>query len=255
MSIDIHFLGTGTCALRPGNASACYVVNIDNTPIVMELGNGALYRLLQAGYDYRSLQWLLATHAHPDHISDIMMLFVSLLYTPDFKRSDDLHIAAPASVFEYLDTLQRFYSNAFSPTEFRVNRRVLRPRDIIATDTFTLTAFGMNHFVDALGFRIESQGVTIAFSGDTDECRDIDKLCKDADVAILDASFLHADKAPGHLSVRQCGEIAARCNVGTLVLSHRNPQVTGDKAQAEVRDAGFEGTICIPDDGHRMILT
>ena len=254
MSVNLHFLGTGTCALRPNNTSSCYVLDIDGTPVALEMGNGALYRLQAAGYDYRSLEWVLASHAHPDHLSDIMMLFVSLLYTPGFTRSLPLNLTGPASVFEYIDIMQRFYNGAFEPSLFPVQRRVLRPRDTLHTDLFKLTAYGMNHFVDALGYRIECQGRTIAYSGDTDLCPDLDKLCKGADVAILDCSTLHADKAPGHLSARLCGEIAARCGVGTLVLSHRNPQVTGPAATAEVRQAGFEGEICVPDDGRVIVV-
>ncbi len=254
--VELKFLGTGTCALHPKTSSACYVVDIDGNPLVLDLGNGAEYRLFQAGYSYRDIDYIAISHAHPDHISDITMMLQSMLYTPFYERTRPLYIIGPPMVFRYLDMMQEFYAGAFNPRSFEVIRIVLRDGEEFDAGTFQIQARTMNHFVDALGYRITTHGITIAYSGDTDLCKGVEEICKDADVAMLDASFLRSQKKTlGHMSVFECGQVAAKANVRRLVLTHRNPIYEANEAIAEVRDAGFFGEVLLPFDGQSLKLT
>jgi len=254
MSVDVHFLGTGTCALTPCNASACYVVDIGGRPVVMDLGNGAQYRLLKAGFDYRRIDHILITHPHPDHISDIVMMLQSMMFTPGYTRTKRLTLVGSASVFAYLDLLLGFYAGSFTPKSFALDRVELTHGNRWDAGFFTVTAYDMDHMPGSLGLRLETSGLVIAYTGDTDRCDHLAPLLKDADLAIMDASFLHAHKGPVHLCVRDAALEAAAAGVKTLALSHRNPGVDRDLAVQEAREAGFSGVLLLPDDGHRLTL-
>ncbi|MFA9561553.1 MAG: MBL fold metallo-hydrolase, partial [Nitrospirota bacterium] len=71
-----------------------------------------------------------------------------------------------------------------------------------------------------LGYRLEYQGRSAAFSGDAMASPNLVRLCEDADLAILDCSF--SSHAPGqsHMHAEECGKVAKKANIKKLVLSH-----------------------------------
>jgi len=49
------------------------------------------------------------------------------------------------------------------------------------------------------------------------------RLCREADVAVLDCSFPANKPGPAHLHAGQCGQVAQEAGLGRLVLSHFYP--------------------------------
>jgi ribonuclease BN (tRNA processing enzyme) len=98
----------------------------------------------------------------------------------------------------------------------------------------------------AFGFRFDTPGGSVAFSGDTGQCENVVRLARGADVLVhevIDVHFL-TDRlqrlpnyeslrnhlASSHSSPEQVGAIATAAGVGTLVLSHLVP---GDADMSE----------------------
>ena len=50
----------------------------------------------------------------------------------------------------------------------------------------------------------------MAYSGDSLYCDSLVKLCRDADVAILDCSFPENEPGAGHLHAGECGRVAQK---------------------------------------------
>ena len=88
-----------------------------------------------------------------------------------------------------------------------------------------VTVRTMNHVPDlhCLGYRIEYRGKSVAYSGDTQLCDNLVRLCGEADLAVLDCSFPANRPGPAHLHAGQCGEAAREAGVSRLVLSHFYP--------------------------------
>jgi len=105
--------------------------------------------------------------------------------------------------------------------------------------------------VPALAFRVEYNGYSIAYSGDTgSKGPNMVTIAQDADLLIYDTAI--TDTLPGnplfhvlHTSPTRIGEVAAAANVKKLVLSHITP-VTGPRLGAvkrTIRDQGYFGKI------------
>lgn len=125
---------------------------------------------------------------------------------------------------------------------------------------YTVQAVGVNHGpVPAIAFRIDYNGMSIVYSGDTSSKGDnmID-LADGADLLIYDTAL--ANDAPGspaeniffalHTTPTRIGEIAAAADVKKLVLSHitpgTEPNIKGVKSL--IKAAGFYGKIKVAKD-------
>jgi ribonuclease BN (tRNA processing enzyme) len=111
----------------------------------------------------------------------------------------------------------------------------------------------MTHIgVQALGFRIEADGVTLAYTGDTGPCAEAVDLARGADVFLCEATWKHGDDLLFfHMSARQAGEHAARGGAGTLVLTHIWPTLDTDDHRAEAAEV-FDGPIEVARGGVKL---
>jgi ribonuclease BN (tRNA processing enzyme) len=115
----------------------------------------------------------------------------------------------------------------------------------------------------AFGFRFDTPGGSVAFSGDTGACDNVVRLARGADVLVhevIDVDQM-ADRlrrlpnyesvrnhlASSHTSPEEVGAIAARAGVGTLVLSHLVPgdaDLSEDEWEARVRETYDGEVVC-----------
>jgi ribonuclease BN (tRNA processing enzyme) len=92
--------------------------------------------------------------------------------------------------------------------------------------------------------RVEHDGRSLVFSGDTGPTDALVTLAQGADLLLCEASFVEgADNGPGlHLTGRQAGDHAQRAGVGRLLLTHIPPWRDPDRALAEATPA-FDGPV------------
>ena len=114
---------------------------------------------------------------------------------------------------------------------------------------FTVTAARVNHPVEAYGFRLTADGATVAYSGDTASCDSLVDLARDADLALIEASFVGDAPVPDvHLTAREAGEIATRAGVRHLVPTHLVPWNDRRVTDTQVRET-FAGEVTLAESG------
>jgi ribonuclease BN (tRNA processing enzyme) len=89
-----------------------------------------------------------------------------------------------------------------------------------------VTAYRVNHPVEAYGFRVEADGSVLAYTGDTDTCGALTPLLTGANLALMDSAFVDGrDEATGiHLSGSRAAKAAAEAGgVRRLMLTHIPP--------------------------------
>ena len=81
----------------------------------------------------------------------------------------------------------------------------------VTVGPFRITPHAVRHTVPAFGVRVEADGAVLAYSGDTDSCPGLRPLLADADLALVEASYLEGrDTTRGvHLTARRAAEAAA----------------------------------------------
>ena len=109
---------------------------------------------------------------------------------------------------------------------------------------FRIATARMLHPVEAYAMRLEHDGASLTYSGDTGPSEDLVTLAKGTDVLLAEASFVHGQDNPPdlHLTGREAGEHAARAGVGRLVVTHVPPWHDAERACAEA-SASFDGDV------------
>ena len=206
--ITMHVLGAGGAVPTPTHSPAAYWVVVDDDPILLDPGPGALVRLVKSGAAPRGVDDVadvLLTHLHPDHHGDLVALLFAL-HSPVPKRTDPVRLTGPAGLAGLLDQLHGIYGRWLEP----------RKRELVVTEigpgaTVDLPgggraeAFEVNHPQDrltdvALGYRfLDGDGHLAVFSGDTGPSAGLEEAAAGADLLIVECSCPDHLKTPGHL--------------------------------------------------------
>ena len=115
---------------------------------------------------------------------------------------------------------------------------------------FVVEPVGVAHPVPAHGLRVTAHGHTLAYTGDTGPCAELDLLAAGADLLLAEASFRHADDNPDdlHLTGREAGEVAARNGVPRLVVTHVPPWFEPTQMLAEATSV-YDGDASVASTG------
>ena len=68
-------LGSGSCELDLRRSSPAHLVEAGETALLLDLGQGAMRRLMEYGFDPADLNGVLLSHHHLDHMADLLPLF------------------------------------------------------------------------------------------------------------------------------------------------------------------------------------
>jgi ribonuclease BN (tRNA processing enzyme) len=95
----------------------------------------------------------------------------------------------------------------------------------------------------ALGFRIQSDGSTLAYTGDTGPTHHVEEIARDADLFLAEATWQDRDDLlPFHMSARQAATHAREAGAARLVLTHIWPTLDREVSKAQAAEE-FDGPI------------
>lgn len=206
--MKIHVLGCNGPYPAPGEATSGYLVTCAGKNLLIDCGAGVCGKLMQK-LDPRQLDVLLFSHLHYDHMSD-------------------------ANVLGYYYQLNGGVLPVYIPGEENTSRR-----DLLKVPMFELhdlpdewqlgeiriKTMPVRHPVFCRAIRLEAEGKTFVFTGDTNVCEALAQFCSGADVLFADSAFTTAQwgEEKPHMSAAHCGSLAKAAGVGKLYLTHLNP--------------------------------
>jgi len=247
----LTILGSGT-NVHPKRAAAGYLVQTDHT-LLLDFGPRTLMNLMRTGTDRHRITHILFSHYHADHFSDfITYLFDEIIFTKyqGGKRPSLAVIGPPGTSSLFRTVLGALPGFDHAPFMVRYKEVADRPFWIGKTKIIPHTVLHSPN-LHCLGYRIEYKGRALAYSGDSQYCESLVRLCGDANLAVLDCSFPASRPNPVHLHAGQCGQVAKEAGVGRLVLSHFYPIAERFDVKEQAGDA-FSGPITIARD--RMMI-
>lgn len=240
----LHLLGTGAAVSAPHRTTTMLAVSDGLSTVVVDCGADVIQRLLAADVALESIDALIITHEHPDHVSGFP-LFMEKIWLAGRRRPIAVYGIKPAigqarRCFMAFDTggWKDMPAIEWHEVEQHENARVLE------NESWRIVASPGKHGVPVVGLRITaltSSGV-VAYSCDTEPTDGIRKLAREATILVHEAT----GAGPGHSSAEQAAAVAADAGASRLLLVHLPPNL-GDAdidAAREIfyfTDAGEEG--------------
>jgi len=200
----------------PGKGGACsgYLLQDEDTNILIDCGNGVLSRL-QTYCKIEALDAIILSHLHRDHCSDMHILKYAVQIKQNFKTMNKaIEIYTPK-------TPDNEYNDINVKGIF--NTHIIQENMEIEIKDIKIKFYKTVHPVECYGMRIEKDGKVFAYSADSVYCDNIIKLAKNSDLFLCDANATENIKAMGqvpHLSVKEACSIAKESEAKKLLLTH-----------------------------------
>ncbi len=225
----LHLLGTGAALSDLPLTTTMLAVTNGASSLVVDCGGDLMQRLVAAGIAPETIDALVLTHEHPDHIGGFPLLMRKLSLS---GRTRPLPICGPQPTLEQVrrtfgtyDTSRWKNTFEFSWRPVPLAKRQLAYRDA----TWDVLTSPTRHSAPGIGLRIThvpSAGA-VAYSSDTSRSPLIAELATGADILVHEATGPFA----GHATAAEGAIVARDAGVGKLLLVHFIQQPTAQEMQ------------------------
>lgn len=223
------FCGCASCAAqrRAGVHRVATSALVDRT-LLLDVTSEGLHRASSFGIDLADVGGLLVTHAHPDHLAPVTLLWRR--WARRTRPGPAITVAGPTPV---TDEVQRWFGG--DPQVLAVT---LRPGDVRTVGPHTVRALAAEHEVPTLLYDVTGpDGSRLLYATDSGPLPETTLAAtagRAYDLVLLEETFGHlADHGTGHhdltsfpvtlAALRATGAVGAGTRVVAVHLSHHNP--------------------------------
>ncbi|HDO20702.1 MAG TPA: ribonuclease Z [Candidatus Bathyarchaeota archaeon] len=219
------------CSL-PGVATQIIVSTKEEVDVLLDCGSGVLRDLLLNHYRksifFNNISAILISHEHFDHVGGLYSL-LDFMHMIGRGKPLTIFVPKPSKVTKRL--IEALINFRRSKLAYHVNLIEVEDQDIIKIEPLKIKAFKVVHrgstetepcgpLIPAVGYTIQYKNLRIVYSGDTGLTESLKEEVMDADLAILEATWLE-DKGLTeiHLSEKQAIELGGSAK--DFMLIHR----------------------------------
>jgi ribonuclease BN (tRNA processing enzyme) len=183
--------------------------------------------------DPGTLDAVVISHTHVDHCSDVFGLYGYLAFGP--SGDVPIKVFVPQGAAEHLAAFARASDEHIFNMVLDIEE--VSPGDAVEVGGVEIRFGEAIHPVPALVTRLDTDGVSLVYSGDTGPGGDLIEMATGANVLLSEASMggIRDERTyPYHLTAIEAGEVAAWGGVDRLILTHigalMDPQLSLDEA-------------------------
>ena len=250
-TLQITLLGTGNPRPTMERFGPSILVEAGGQRLLIDAGRGAAQRLFDIGAREAlvGVTALFLTHLHSDHVVGLPDLWLTSWV---FGRTKALEVVGPPGTTDMAGHLEkafqwdittRYKDEAYPLEGVRLAARDSQPGVVYEKDGLRVTAFAVDHgavITPAYGYRIDYQGRSAAFSGDTKFFEPLATHAQGVDVLVhevvspeveqrraqVQGAFAIERTIAHHASPEQVGTIFSRVKPRLAVYSHIVPSPT-----------------------------
>jgi len=219
-------LGGAAAGGNPGQGCSGYLVQANGTSIVLDLGPGTLAQL-RLHADFRTLDAIVVSHLHLDHVLDLLALWYALAYNP---RPTDrrLPLWLPPGGRSFLTTL----ASAIHPADtgasvFDVyDAAEYDPAVDLKVGQMTIRFAPTVHYVPCWAMRVAADDGSrdLVYTADTGPAADLAPFAAEAGVLLTEAAAsgepLEPRESRGHCTAAEAATLATDAKAERLILTH-----------------------------------
>jgi len=227
--MKLTILGSGTCVPTTKRNAPGYVIKIGRDLILLDSGEGTKRRLMEAGIHPNSIDYILYTHTHVDHIAELPALLWGYMYDTR-PRKKDLVIVGPKGFKRFFRQIIKLFSPLFyKRSKFKTSIKEISNSKIKGNGWRILSKpmckQGNTFLPHSVAYRLETKRKSLVYAGDMfyDYPKSLIKLAYNTDLLLIESAVPNQRKVADHLTPSRAGEIATLANVKKLVLTHFYP--------------------------------
>ncbi|MGW0732206.1 MBL fold metallo-hydrolase [Streptomyces sp. NPDC002851] len=239
--LRLTVLGSSTPYASVDNPCSGYLVSSGDTRVWMDAGSGTLAQLQRhVRLDEVDAIWI--SHLHADHSADLLTAYYAALFA-DIRLATPIPLYGPPGI---ADRLAHFLTNSAtrSPVESAFAVHELRDGHQARVGALTLTSRAVDHGIPAFAVRIEAEGRSLVYSGDTAPCANLTQLAEGCDALLCEAESAQAptEGEQVHHTPENTGDTATAARARRLIVTHVGRFLTPHEAVARA-SARFKGPV------------
>ncbi|MFZ5917627.1 MAG: MBL fold metallo-hydrolase [Chloroflexota bacterium] len=244
--LKLTILGSSGTVADAHHENAYMVLQGSHSSLLIDCAGSPMGRLDRIGVDLETLDGLLVTHHHPDHIYGVPVLLLGLWLT---GREKPFAIFGSRRALDVIRGMMRLMEWQVWPDMFPVRYHEIPWQEkalVIDRPEYTVYTSPVQHLVPTVGVRIENKitGGVLAYSSDTRPCQAVVRLAQGADILIHEGN----GPLPGHSTPLEAGEIAQLAGAKRLVLIHYPVFAKALDAWCDVAATAFDGPVKLAKD-------
>ena len=278
---EIFVLGGGTPTPTAARFGSSHVLRAGGDLLMFDCGPAATHKLVKAGLFPTEVDYLFFTHHHFDHNVDYPC-FLLCRWDQAAGQGNDLQVFGPTLTEEITKGLIGEEGVFAADWKARVNHPLSQqvhlnrggtlprnppnpqaknvgPGDVASTSSWQVRAATGEHvqpWLDSLAYRVDTPDGSVVFTGDTQPCKSVIDLARDADMMLCMCwDDQEAMRRSGE-DIGQCGttgaaSMAQEAGVKKLVLVHMGPglaqQTPYQRASSEMASI-YQGEIIFSEE-------
>lgn len=262
--MELVVLGCSGSVPGPQTAASGYLVTGGNEQdLLLDCGSGVLAQLQrEAGVQPQHCH-VVFSHLHADHCSDFPSLLIWRRWHPQRGAQQKSMLLGPSITHATLSRIGADHPDVPDDISDSFEVLVHQPgHGEFAADRYPCIAVGEYavysapavHNTEAYLTRVEHEGRSLVYTGDTAWTDTLVDFARGADVMVAEATWGASSEGfpPGmHMSGAEAGIAAARAGVGRLILTHIPPWSDGNDALQAAREH-FAGPVELAAAGMRI---
>jgi ribonuclease BN (tRNA processing enzyme) len=217
----ITVLGSGDAFGAGGRFHSAYLTEVAGATFLLDCGPSILQSAKQVSWDLAKLDAVLLTHLHGDHFGGVPFLFMEYRY--ETPRTRPFAIYGPEGTERRVKALfaALYERTAAEPLPFPVEYHELDSGQSLAFGAATVTALPVQHVPEltAFAYRVEVEGRTFLYSGDTAWTDELAAHARGVDLFVCECSTFET-RLDIHVSYPEIAARAHELGCRRLVLSH-----------------------------------
>jgi ribonuclease BN (tRNA processing enzyme) len=252
-------IGSGTAAPEWDRACSGFMLETHRSRVLLDCGPGVVHNMARIGLDWQGITHLLLTHFHNDHIGDVPTLFFAWRHGMRPARSEPLMVIGPPGTKRLLERLGDVFGDHLSEPGFELDVIELDPPstdegDVLAAerrlgDEVRLAAVRTPHTDASLAYRIEADGRSFCYTGDTGMSEAVARFAQGVDALLIECAVPDDEAMPVHLTPSQVAAMARIALPRRLLVTHVYPHLDRRAVPELVRLGGWPARVDVVADG------
>jgi ribonuclease BN (tRNA processing enzyme) len=244
-----------------GGACSGYLIEEDDTAVLVDCGNG-VFSKLREHIDYVDVDAVVISHLHADHFLDLVPYAYALTYAPrqqpvpvdrwpgtDCPACPILH--APPGARDVFRRVVGAWGNE-DLIENAFELREYDPAEEIEIGPIRISFQPVPHFTETFAMSISSTNGSgrIVYGADCSPTDVLADFARDADLMLVEATLPRPERTGmrGHLTPEEAGGHAKGAAAKRLLLVHISDELDADRARDEAAEA-FGGPVEVAREG------